>query len=174
MRPPPLWPASTGLKDGAFVNWTEDEESAELRLPLPPGTRKHDLKAVITPTSLSVALRGDASKPLLDISPLRARIVSNETTWFLEDGVMVITLAKMQGVGASSAAQLWGRSLCGGGAGSTFRCYLTPAEVAAATRRDGAQGGAAPAHAQWTVRTTVMAVAVVAVAVAVLVLPWVD
>lgn len=161
-----------GTREGAFHNWTEDEEAAELRLPLPPGTRKQDLKAVVTPTSLSVALRGDPAKSLLEISPLRGRIVSDETTWFLEEGVMVITLAKMQGVGSSSAAQLWGRSLAAPGPASTFSCWLTPAEVAAATRRDEAKGAdAPPPQATWTTRTTMAAVAVVAVAVAILLLP---
>lgn len=156
-------------KTGAFTNWTEDEEAAELRLPLPEGTGKHDLKVVITPTSLSVTLRSD-SKPLLVVNPLAARVVSDETTWFLEEGFCVITLAKMQGVGSSDAAQIWGASL--GSPGATFQCYLTPAQVDAAVRRADPKKDVQPSSSGWTVGTAAAAFAVLAVAVAILLLPW--
>ncbi|KAG8458109.1 hypothetical protein KFE25_012769 [Diacronema lutheri] len=157
-------------KDGAFTGWTEDEESCELKLPLPPGTKKADINASITPTSLSVALRAGGA-PLLIVSPLAARIVSDETTWFLEDGVMVITLAKMQGVGATSAAQIWGRSLCAGGPGSTFECYLSPAEVAARLGIEPPPQRAPVSDGTgWAALAAACAAAVVAVATAVLLL----
>jgi hypothetical protein len=117
-------------KRGAFVNWTEDEESSELKLPLPEGTRKTDIKACFTPTSFAITLRSDGTT-LLAVSPLAARIVSDETTWYIEQDTMTITLAKMQGVGASDSAQLWGQSLQAADAkGGTFECWLTPEKVA--------------------------------------------
>ncbi|KAJ1633407.1 hypothetical protein T492DRAFT_981780 [Pavlovales sp. CCMP2436] len=117
-------------RDGAFVCWAEDDDSVELKLPLPENTRKTDLRALFTPSSMSVTLRADA-KPLLVVSSLAKRIVSDESTWYIEKNIMFIGLAKMQGTGASVSEQRWGRSLSSGAAGSTFTCWLAPHEAAA-------------------------------------------
>ena len=52
-------PTPTGMpycerKVGAFREWTEDHEQAEIALPLPPGTTKKDLVCVIGERSLIV------------------------------------------------------------------------------------------------------------------------
>eukprot|EP00306_Pavlova_sp_CCMP459_P011051 CAMPEP_0185192092 /NCGR_PEP_ID=MMETSP1140-20130426/17747_1 /TAXON_ID=298111 /ORGANISM="Pavlova sp., Strain CCMP459" /LENGTH=94 /DNA_ID=CAMNT_0027758821 /DNA_START=8 /DNA_END=288 /DNA_ORIENTATION=- len=80
-------------KVGPFVQWTEDAESVEMKLPIPPGLTKHDLKAVFTPVSLSITTRAEG-KELLAVKPLAARIVSDETTWYLNKDIMTITLAR--------------------------------------------------------------------------------
>lgn len=110
---------------GAFREWTEDAEGVELRLPVPEGASKRSLNCKATPTALRVTHDG---QNLLLCDPLATRIVSDETTWYLEEGVMIITLAKMQGVGRSDAEQMCGPSL--GKPGGRFECYLAPDEVA--------------------------------------------
>jgi hypothetical protein len=111
-------------QQGEFVHWTEDDDSVEIRLPLPAGTTKSDIKAVFSPTSLAVSVGADENR-LLVVSHLHARIVSDETTWVIERDVMTLTLAKMPGV-----AGKWGASLSSNAEGSTFSCWLSPDQVA--------------------------------------------
>lgn len=160
--------AHSSAKRGAFVHWTEDDDSVEIRLPLPPGTTKHDVKAVFSPTSLAVSARADGRR-LLVVSHLRARIVSDETTWVLEDGdVMTITLAKMPGV-----ASVWGASLSADAESATFSCWLSPAEAAkrlgepdpSALQRAASASGAGT---DWAMVAAAGAVAALVVAMAVL------
>lgn len=155
-------------KLGAFVHWTEDDDSVEIRLPLPEGTTKHEIKAVFSPTSLAVSVRADGTR-LLVVSHLHARIVSDETTWYLENDVMTLTLAKMPAGGSA-----WGASLSSDAEGCTFSCWLTPTEVA---KRLGepdpstlarAAGGASDVGTDWTMVAAASAVAVLVVAMAVL------
>lgn len=155
-----------GQKTGAFTEWAEDSESVELKLPLPPGTTKHELKAIFTPTSMSVTLR-DSGKELLVVNPLAARMVSDEVTWYLEDSIMVITLAKMQGVGKSEVDQTWGESLAA--PSGKFTCYMRPEDVTTRLRPSEARAELArKSGLASAMLTTGVAIAVVVIACIVL------
>ena len=67
-------------KSGAFRDWTEDDEQAELSLPLPPGTVKKDIVCVLTGESLTVR-QAKLGTTLLRIEPLYGVAVPEESTW---------------------------------------------------------------------------------------------
>ena len=89
-------------KSGAFRDWKEDAETAEIFLPLPPDTAKKDLICVITADKLHVR-HAPSRTTLLRAEPLAGPVVSEESTWYMaeEDKLLVIVLAKVSASAAS-------------------------------------------------------------------------
>ena len=112
---------------GAFREWKEDFETVEIFLPLPPATCKRELVCVITPDSLNIRHTRQAS--LLVAQPLAGPVIPEESTWWLEGGVLNLVLAK-QWRGETKSDQYWGAQLAA--KGGTYECYMPPAQVRAA------------------------------------------
>ena len=112
---------------GAFREWKEDFETVEIFLPLPPATCKRELVCVITPDSLNIWHTRHAS--LLVAQPLAGPVIPEESTWWLEGGVLNLVLAK-QWRGETKSDQYWGAQLAA--KGGTYECYMPPAQVRAA------------------------------------------
>ena len=85
----------TDRKRGAFRDWTEDDGVAELTLPLPAGSVKKDIVCIITAEALTVR-HVPTKQVLLRAEPLSGPAVSEESTWYLQGDVMVISLAKVR------------------------------------------------------------------------------
>ena len=117
-------------KSGAFRDWTEDDEQAELSLPLPQGTVKKDIVCVLTGESLTVR-QAKLGTTLLRIEPLCGVAVPEESTWYVdaESDLLMVVIAKGK-IGATKSDQYWGASLAA--KGGTFECWLSPAEVKSA------------------------------------------
>ncbi|KAL3896037.1 MAG: hypothetical protein SGPRY_013364, partial [Prymnesium sp.] len=118
-------------KVGAFHDWNEDVETAEIFLPLPEGTKKKELVCSIHADKL-IILHKPLGKTLLRAEPLAGLVVPAESTWYLQDEVLMIVLAK-QWRGQHNSDQYWGGSLAA--KGGAYECYLTVAEVAAMRRK---------------------------------------
>lgn len=112
---------------GAFREWKEDFETVEIFLPLPPATAKRELVCVITPDSLHISTVFCTT--LLVAQPLAGPVIPEESTWWLEDGVLNLVLAK-QWRGETKSDQYWGAQLAA--KGGTYECYMPPAQVRAA------------------------------------------
>jgi len=112
-------------KGGAFRDWTEDDQAAELTLPLPADTVKKELVCIITADSLHVR-HARLQKTLLRAEPLSGPVLAEESTWYLQGEVLVIVLAK-QWRGETKSDQYWGASLVA--KEGLYECYLTPKEV---------------------------------------------
>ena len=113
---------------GAFREWKEDFETVDIFLPLPPATTKSELVCVITPDSLHIRhTRLQAS--LLVAHPLAGPVIPEDSTWYLEGGVLNLVLAK-QWRGETKSDQYWGAQLAA--KGGTHECYMPPPEVRAA------------------------------------------
>mmetsp|Transcript_32805 Transcript_32805/g.65298 ORF Transcript_32805/g.65298 Transcript_32805/m.65298 type:complete len:255 (-) Transcript_32805:183-947(-) len=116
----------TDHKTGCFRDWKEDDEVADVTLPLPTGTvKKADIVCIITAESLHVRHVGQ-QKTLLRAEPLAGPVIAEESTWYLQGEVLMISLAK-QWRKETKSDQYWGASLAA--KGGCFECYLTPAEV---------------------------------------------
>ena len=134
-------------KTGAFRNWTEDEQAAEIVLPM-TGISKNLIQFSLG-SSESVAVTNKAMRSaqklvvknkmtgetLLLADPLAGLVDDIETTWTLNrDGDLCITLAKLQPAPGSAAAKepppMWGETLCA--KGGKLECYKTVAEVTGA------------------------------------------
>lgn len=124
----------TTPKQGPFDNWTEDDESVEIRLPLPSGAGRKDLSVHITAMAIDAVLhvRGAPPVTLLSARPLAGTVHVEESTWYLESGILVIALAK-QDYGGTRSDQYWGPALCA--AGGEVACYLHPAALRAEIER---------------------------------------
>jgi hypothetical protein len=117
----------TDRKTGAFQDWTEDQDTAELFLPLPRETLKKELVCTITADKLHV-WHSRLKQTLLKVEPLAGLIHSEESTWYLQGGsLLVITLTK-QRIGATNSDQYWGASLAKKD-GGLLECYKSPADV---------------------------------------------
>ena len=117
----------TARKSGAFTDWKEDDQVAEIFLPLPEGTVKKDLLVVIAADKLVVRLMR-SQQTLLRADPLAGGVDVDESTWYLQDDLLLLVLAKQQ-VGASKSDQYWGASLAA--TGGAYECYMSPSEVKA-------------------------------------------
>lgn len=84
----------TAPKVGAFHDWNEDVETAEIFLPLPEGTKKKELVCSIHADKL-IILHKPLGKTLLRAEPLAGLVVPAESTWYLQDEVLMIVLAKV-------------------------------------------------------------------------------
>ena len=86
-------------KTGAFREWKEDDEVAEITLPLPPGTTKRELVCVITADGLHMR-HVRRTKPLLRVQPLAGPVIPEESTWYCEStgeyACVCIALAKVR------------------------------------------------------------------------------
>lgn len=133
-------------KSGAFTDWKEDDEVAELFLPLPEGTVKKDLMVVIAADKLLVRTVKSALT-LLRAEPLAGGVFVDESTWYLQGDLLLIVLAKQQ-VGATKSDQYWGASLAA--KDGTVECYMKPSEVKAhrAAREKAASASDAEHHAR--------------------------
>ena len=137
--------AASVPKVGAFRNWTEDEQAAEIVLPM-TGISKNLIQFSLS-SSESIAVTNKAMRSaqklvvtnkmtgetLLFVDPIAGLVDEIETTWTLNrDGDLCITLAKMQAAPGSAAAKepppMWGETLCA--KGGKLECYKTVAEVA--------------------------------------------
>jgi chemotaxis protein histidine kinase CheA len=116
----------TDRKRGAFRDWKEDDEVAEIFLPLPANTIKKEITCTITATSLHVEhIR--LGKTLLKAEPLAGLVNEEESTWYLQGtSVLIICLAKQQ-AGANKSEQYWGATLAA--EGGAFECYKSPDDV---------------------------------------------
>jgi hypothetical protein len=92
-----LYAPTTATKSGAFRDWKEDAETAEIFLPLPPDTVKKDLVCIITADRLHIR-HVRTQQTLLRAEPLAGPIVSEDSTWYLaeEDKLLNIVLAKVR------------------------------------------------------------------------------
>ena len=81
-------------KRGVFRDWTEDDEGADLFVPLPPGTVKKDLVCVITSEKL-VVRHARLQKMLLCAEPLAGPVDPEQSTWYIEGDVVHLFLAKV-------------------------------------------------------------------------------
>ena len=78
---------------GAFREWKEDFDTVEIFLPLPPATTKSELVCVITPNSLHIR-HTRLQATLLVAQPLAGPVIPEDSTWYLEGGVLNLVLAK--------------------------------------------------------------------------------
>lgn len=117
-------------KTGAFRDWTEDHEHAELTLPLPTGTIKKELVVILTAESLQVR-HTKLGKTLLRVEPFAGVAVPEESTWYVDadNDLLVVVIAKAE-IGANKTEQHWGHSLAA--KDGALECYLTIAEMRSA------------------------------------------
>ena len=104
--PPGMGQASnkTEEKWGVFQEWTEDEETVDITLPLPPGTTKKDIQCKITADTLVVT---SGEKLLLRAIPLGGPVDPMESTWTLQGDMLNLQLSK-QWRGKTRSDQIWG------------------------------------------------------------------
>lgn len=120
--PPGMGQASnkTEEKWGVFQEWTEDEETVDITLPLPPGTTKKDVQCKITADTLVVT---SGEKLLLRAIPLGGPVDPMESTWTLQGDMLNLQLSK-QWRGKTRSDQIWGHYLSK--EGGDFACYMSP------------------------------------------------
>ena len=144
-------------KVGAFRDWKEDDELCEIFLPVPAGTLKADLVVVVTSETIRVR-HVKLQKTLLCADPLAGPVQADESTWYLQEELLTIVLAK-QWRGSTKSDQYWGDSMVPKLASAanaapkqkdylgldeptsvttakpvTFECYMTVAQVARARK----------------------------------------
>ena len=102
-------PFPTDSKVGLFRDWKEDDEACEIFLPVPAGTLKADLVVVITSETIHVR-HVKLQKTLLRADPLAGPIQAEESTWYLQEDLLTIVLAK-QWRGNTKSDQYWGDSM---------------------------------------------------------------
>lgn len=91
--PPPL---GNGMVLDKY-RWTQQLADLEVVVPVPEGTRTRDLKVELTPTKISVGLKGQP--PLLE-GKLHDKIILDDSHWTLEDNKEVVfTMMKFNQMG---------------------------------------------------------------------------
>lgn len=73
--------------------WNQTVYDVDVQIKLPAGTRSRDLKVVIEPKKIFVALKNDLSNPLLD-GELFDRIKAEKSNWILDEGTLIFNLEK--------------------------------------------------------------------------------
>lgn len=77
--------------DAGSYQWSQTLTDVKVRIPVVPGTRGRDVVYSLTPTTLSVSLKG---RPPLVQGTLAGRVVPGESLWTLEDGAIEVVLQK--------------------------------------------------------------------------------
>lgn len=128
-------------KGGNFNNWTEDDSTVEISLPM-KGISKNLVQFSLG-SSEAIAMRNNTKRSaqklevknkmsgqtLLLVDPLAGLVDDMETTWSLDqEGFLSISLAKLQPT--KGEPPVWGETLCA--KGGRLECYMTLAEVKAA------------------------------------------
>jgi len=123
--------ALTAPKTGAFRDWKEDHEVAEIFLPLPADTLKKDIACVIHADKLLVRHVG-LGKTLLHAEPLAGLLVPDESTWYLQGNDLLLIVLAKQWRGEHKSDQYWGGSLAA--KDGVYECYMSPREVECARK----------------------------------------
>eukprot|EP00850_Spirogloea_muscicola_P005203 SM000023S07659 [mRNA] locus=s23:774412:775853:+ [translate_table: standard] len=89
------------------LEWDQTVEEVNLYVPLPPGARARQVFCDIAPRSIAVGLKGASSRYLDHV--LEAAVKSSESFWTIEDGVLHVTLQKVE------KAHSWTSPLAGQG-----------------------------------------------------------
>ena len=116
----------TDRKKGAFRDWKEDDEQAELFLPLPANTTKKEVVCTITSTALHVR-HVRLGKTLLRAEPLAGLVNEEESTWYLQGTSLLIIVLAKQTIGETKSDRYWGGSLAA--EGGLFECYKSAEDV---------------------------------------------
>jgi len=77
--------------DGDGYNWTQNVEDVEVNVPVPAGTRGKDIKVNYATTKVTIDVKDGKSIPLA----LFAKVAPDGCSWSLSDGVVTLTLEKM-------------------------------------------------------------------------------
>ena len=117
----------TDRKQGAFRDWKEDDEQAEIFLPLPANTSKKELAVVLTAEALHVR-HTRLQKTLLRAEPLAGLVNTEESTWYLQGSSLLILVLAKQTIGETKSDRYWGKSLAA--EDGVFECYKAPDDVA--------------------------------------------
>lgn len=96
------------------VDWKDDAEEVELRLPLPEGTTKKMLTVKVAPQKLLIS--GEAERTLLQIDPLFDKVKPDGCNWSIDKGFMYLSLEK-------AFPTRWGSTLCS--ATGTLTCWTS-------------------------------------------------
>jgi HSP20 family molecular chaperone IbpA len=80
--------------EGGNYRWSQTDDSIELIVDVPLGTRAKDVSVAFKPSSFSVSVRGADAAAIAVPKTYRATR-PDESTWTMDDGKVVVTIAKM-------------------------------------------------------------------------------